>query len=617
MTAEVTDFRKAWCQTVRMFPDRAAIEVAATGAKTSYADLHRAAAALASRMREAEVTAGQLVGLRINDRARFCTGLLAAWLSDAVPVPLSATAPEGYIRALASRLGIAIVLREGGGAEGVTVTSQSGRSTAAIPKTAAGLAYVMHTSGSTGKPKAVALSHAALAAYCRTFTAATGLTGEDRFLQLAPATFDVVFEELLPIWGVGGTAVLAPQTPGDPGWLLATIEECNITVAELTTVYWRLLVRHLRASPRAIPDCLRLLLAGGEQASASLIGQSLRLGLPLAHVYGVTEAGITSTIQFFDPGGPVTVASVGPSLANSTIHVVDHAGAAVSVGHIGEVWIGGDSLADGYLGDPGETARRFVDVAEGGSLPSGRYYRTGDAGRLSARCELEILGRLDDQVKINGKRVDLAEVEATIEMFPLVASAAVVAISGPSGSKRLKGYVVPADDVASASLEAPLRGFLRGRLPSHLVPEQVTVLTAFPVTEHGKVDKRALAGMQSDEQGFLDLAALTSSQRAAAQAWTEAIGHAPSSLDQRFMDAGGDSFAIMALVVNLQERGLAIAPADILSCPTLRALAAFIDQGAGGNPLAAAVPSGGEEQSRQALRRTHLARRRAGYRSAP
>lgn len=617
MTAEAMDFRSVWRQTVRMFPDRTAIEVAATGARTSYADLHREAVALASRMREAEVVAGQLVGLRISDRARFCTGLLAAWLGDAVPVPLSATAPEGYVQALASRLGIWTVLREGSGPGGISVTAQSSRPAAVIPEVGTGLAYVIHTSGSTGQPKAVVLSHAALAAYCRAFTAATRLTGEDRFLQLAPVTFDVVFEELLPIWSVGGTAVLAAQAPGDPGWLLAAIEECNVTVAELTTVYWRLLVRHLQASPRAIPDCLRLLLAGGEQASAGLIGQSLRLGLPLAHVYGVTEAGITSTIQFFDPSSPVSAASVGPPLANSTIHVVDGTGAAVRAGLIGEVWIGGDSLADGYLDDPEGTTRRFIDVAEDGSLPPGRYYRTGDAGRLSARGELEILGRLDAQVKVNGKRVDLAEVEAAIEMFPLVASAAVVAIGAPSGSKRLKGYVVPADDVAPGSLEVLLRQFLRGRLPSHLVPEQVTVLTALPVTEHGKVDKRALTCMHSDESGLLNPAALTSSQHAAAEAWTEAIGHAPSSMDQNFTDAGGDSLAIMTLVVNLRERGLAITPADVFSRPTVRALAAFIDQAAEGKPLAAAAASEGEEQRRQELRRTHLARRRAAYRSAP
>src|SRR5262249_29880807 len=149
-----------------------------------------------------------------------------------------------------------------------------------------GLAYVMHTSGSTGEPKPVGLSHQALGAYCTAFAAAAELGKHDRFLQLAPVTFDVVFEELLPIWSVGGTAVLAPKTPDAPGRLLSDIDARGITVTELTTVYWGLLVRYLRTSSRIVPPCLRLLLAGGEPASVGLIEESLRLGLPLAHVYG-------------------------------------------------------------------------------------------------------------------------------------------------------------------------------------------------------------------------------------------------------------------------------------------------------------------------------------------
>ncbi len=615
--SEVIDFRDTWRRAVERFPNRTAVQVAENGASTSYAELHSEASYIADTLYAAGARAGHLVGLRINDRRRFCAGLLGAWLADTVPVPLSASAPSDYVEELVRRLGARVVLADNADSgHGLTASPVA---TMPMPDVAEGrsLAYVMHTSGSTGRPKAVAVSHRALAAYCTAFTTATRLTHEDRFLQVAPVTFDVVFEELLPIWCVGGTAVLATGVPEDPRRLLVTLGRRRVTVAELTTVYWRLLVRYLTSSSGTVPECLRLLLVGGETASIDLIEDSLRVGLPLAHVYGVTEAAITSTIEFFESSGPVRSVSVGTPLAHSTIHVVDDQGIPVPSGATGEVWIGGDGLAEGYLGLPDETARRFVD-ATGETPPAGRYYRTGDVGRIGADGGLEILGRLDDEVKVNGRRVDLNEVEAALVESPLVAEAAVVAVLGPDGARRLHCAVVPAARVPPLDFPGTLRRSLEARLPRHLVPDYVVMVDALPVTEHGKVDRKALGACIAAVNGGLVYArSTTPTERLILAAWTAAMGVSLSNLDQNFGDAGGDSLAMIALVVQLGKLGVTVTSTDCLTYPTIRKLAAFLDRTNAGRTTPPDMAVGEQDEMRGDLRRRRFRQRRVAKRAKP
>lgn len=607
----VAGFIDTWRRVVERDPERTALVVADTGERTTYALLDAEAAAVGGRLADAGVTRGDLVAVRTADRRQFCVALLGCWSAGAVPVPLSARAPAAYIDNVARRVGATISLTVDdtapGGLRPLGAPSRD-------PHGALDLAYVMHTSGSTGRPKPVALSHRALAAYRTAFTAATRLHSGDRFLQVAPVTFDVVFEELLPVWGVGGAVVLAPDVPEEPRLLLAHVERHGVTVAELTTVYWRLMVRHLQVAGAAVPDRLRLLLVGGEMATAGLIRDSLALGLPIAHVYGVTEAGITSTIEFFDradpPGKPGGV-PVGPPLANSTVHVVDAAGRPCPPGRVGEVWLGGDSLAEGYLGDPAATAAQFV-TEPGGALPAGRYYRTGDAGRLSRSGSLEVLGRLDDEVKVNGVRVDLTELEAALHAVSGTTAAAVVAVPD-DGAHRLHGFVVPAQ---GAPPPGAVRRLLAERLPPPLVPDSVIHVGAIPVTEHGKVDRAALASRiaAGHRDRPADADAGTASQRVVLAAWTAAVGRPPADLDQNFADAGGDSLALLELVTRLGGASVAVTGVDCLAHPTVRALAAFLDGDAALAPNAGAGTDDGSRQ-RAVRRDRHLRRRRAAGRN--
>jgi len=595
-------FSRTWRATVERCPRRVAIELPASRRKITYAEFHQEALEIAGRLAAAGVGVGDVVGLRLADRRRFCAALLGVWLADAVPVPLSGTAPNSYVDALTRGIGVASTIIDG---EDRGVCLSAGARRGAAPGSTADVAYVIHTSGSTGTPKPVAMSHRALASYCRAFIRATGLNEHDRFLQLAPVSFDVVFEELLPIWSVGGTAVLSGDLPDDPRRLLSEIEERAVTVAEMTTVYWKLLVRHIRRPGVRVPSCLRLLLMGGEVAPRDLIQESLKCGLPLAHVYGVTEAGITSTIAFFAKDERVSASWVGRPLANSIIAIVDEAVRVVPDGAIGEVWIGGDGLADGYLGDPETTKQRFIDISLG-SPARRRWYKTGDAGRMVDGC-LEIVGRLDAQVKVNGMRVDLTEIEMAISNLPAVADVAVVPLGHSGSTARLIGFVTSTTKT-DEDFGRCVRDALRRQLPSHLVPARIFVLDALPVTPHGKVDRQRLAGMRHAVEAP-NLCGASRSEQLVAAAWAAVIGRPPSGLDEGFFDAGGDSLGLLSVVMILEEHGINVTLTECLVHPTIRAMGMLLD---------GIATSGFDRRAEEhrTRRREHLSRRRIAHRSA-
>lgn len=194
-------FPGMWRRSVAANPGGVAIDSPVTGTHT-YAEMHQQAESTAARLRAANVAPGVLVGIKTSDRHAFCRALLAVWLADAVAVPLNAAAPPAWTREICERAGVAGVLVDGETPGTVRLHEPPTSGARTVP----GAAYVMHTSGSTGRPKAVVLSHQALGSYCQAFGAAVGLGIRDRFLQLAPPSFDVVFEELLPVWCAGGTA---------------------------------------------------------------------------------------------------------------------------------------------------------------------------------------------------------------------------------------------------------------------------------------------------------------------------------------------------------------------------------------------------------------------------
>ncbi|WP_109509252.1 amino acid adenylation domain-containing protein [Nocardioides speluncae] len=347
----------------------------------------------------------------------------------------------------------------------------AGTAAEALP---ADTAYVLFTSGSTGRPKPVPVPHGAVDAVVPALRELFAITPEDRVLQFASLSWDTCFEEILPTLTGGATLVFdAEAHTGSLPRFLRMVARQAITVLDLPTAFWHELVHHLAETREPLPNCLRLVVIGGEAANPARLAEWHALDtarIQLLNTYGATETAlITHAAELTGlTGADVPIGTALP-------HVREH------LTEDGELWVGGPSLASGYLGLPEETAERFVTC--GGQ----RFYRTGDRVRRAGPHLLH-LGRLDAQVKVRGIRVDPGEVEAHLLAHPAVTAAAV---TGVTVSERtvLAAYVVAT--AVAGDLPAELRSHLQDTAPAHLLPARIAVVPELVRTASGKVDRRA------------------------------------------------------------------------------------------------------------------------------
>lgn len=340
-----------------------------------------------------------------------------------------------------------------------------------------GPAYVLFTSGSTGEPKPVLTPGEAIGVTVAALVELFELTPEDRVLQFASLNWDTCFEEILPTLTVGAALVFDDEAhTGSFRRFLRMVDERRISVLDLPTAFWHELVRHLVEDGACLPDCLRLVVIGGEAAAPARLADWHRLDagkVRLLNTYGCTETTmITHAVDLDD--SMIERIPIGRALPHVRELIEDS----------GELLIGGPALASGYLGRPGATAERFVERDDG------RWFRTGD--RVSRRPDGLLLheGRIDHQVKIRGVRVDPGEVEAHLTRHPSVAAAAVTGVT-LAGRTALVGYVAAPDTTLDPALEADadLLGWLRQRVPAHLVPSRITFVPELVHTASGKVDR--------------------------------------------------------------------------------------------------------------------------------
>ena len=344
-------------------------------------------------------------------------------------------------------------------------------------------AYVLFTSGSTGRPKPVAVPHRALAAVVPALVDLFGIGSGDRVLQFASLSWDTSFEELLPTLTAGAAVVF--DSDAHSGLLprfLRAVERRGVTVLDLPTAVWHELVLHLVEAGEPMPESVRLVIIGGEAVDPTRLAAWRTLPgaerIRLLNTYGSTETALIT--HAVDLHGPRAVVTDGAPIGRPLGHVRQR------VGEDGELLVAGPNLADGYPGHPDATRARFVRA--GGV----RWFRTGDVVRAERDGLLHHAGRLDDQVKVRGVRVDPGEAEAHLRRHPLVAAAAVTGVT-VSGRTVLAAYVVPARPRTGegADLVADVRAFLRARAPGHLWPSRITVVPELALTRSGKVDRRA------------------------------------------------------------------------------------------------------------------------------
>lgn len=438
------------------------------------------------------------------------------------------------------------------------------------------LAYVMYTSGSTGRPKGVAVPHRAVN---RLISGANYVDWEpgDCVAQVSNLCFDAATFE---IWGALLTGAQLVGIPGDvalcPREFSARLRQQQISVLFLTTDLLNELVTELPDIFRTI----RLLFFGGSAVDPRPVRQILKHGPPqrLVHVYGPTENTTFSSWHLVrEVPEDVKAIPIGRPISNTQIYLLDLHGKPVPVGVPGEIYLGGDGLANGYYSRPELTAEQFVPDGLG-NTPGARLYRTGDLGCYLPDGSIEFLGRLDDQVKIRGFRIEPAEVEAALRMNSSVRDCRVMARSDCSGQQRLVAYVVPRQQPGPSSNQ--LRSFLKAKLPGHMVPSAYVWLAALPIGPGGKVNPEALPLPDSTrpklEVQFVE--PRTAVEERLAAIWMEVLGLEQVGVEDDFFELGGHSLLATQVLSRVRESFQWEVPLRALfERPTVAGLAEWVE----------------------------------------
>ncbi|MDX3235053.1 amino acid adenylation domain-containing protein [Streptomyces sp. ME03-5709C] len=441
-------------------------------------------------------------------------------------------------------------------------------------------AYVIYTSGSTGRPKGVVVTHRNLVHAAAMWRRAYDLDPDWTYQQAASFSFDMFVGETLRAHCTGGRLVVVPrETLLDPAALYALMREERVQCTELVPAVLRALLAHAEQAGERL-DFVRLLIGGGEKWQVREYQRAQRLvgpGNRVVNAYGVTE--VTVDNVYFDGDVDDLPAEaplpIGRPFPNNRVYVLDAFGAPVPPGVVGELHLGGAGVSPGYHRRPELTTERFVPDPYAPASAGGpaRMYRTGDSARYRRDGTVDFLGRLDDQVKVNGYRVELGEVEAALGALPGAAAAAVAVHTLPSGAAQLVGHLVTAPNAGLT--EAAVREALATALPAHMVPARVVFPARLPVTPNGKLDRRALPAPPDAADAPARTAPRNASERRITAIWASTLGveEAAIGIDDSFFSLGGDSFAALRIVRQI-DPGLALV--ELYRTPTVRALAALL-----------------------------------------
>ncbi|MEV6038938.1 non-ribosomal peptide synthetase [Nonomuraea sp. NPDC052116] len=566
-------------------PDR--IAVSFRGSTLTFRRLDEAAEALASRLRAAGVGSGSVVAVVLGRTPELIVTLYAILKAGGAYLYLDPAEPSGQREQIVcdARARFAVVgSRFGEQAPDVEhILYVEPEMTEASAPEPAGTArplhpdtpvYVCYTSGSTGEPKGVVVPHRAV---WRLINAPgwIDVRDDDVFLQLTRVGFDVsTFEIWMPLVK-GCRLALAPTGHADLEEIVATLRDEGVSVLWLTTgLFHKIVTHHLDGL-----SGIRHLLAGGDVLSPAHVQRVMAAypDLIFTNGYGPTENTTFSTCWTTRDSGDATRVPIGVPIDGSTGRVLDERLQEVPHGDVGELWVGGDGVATGYLNRPGATAERFVADPDPSRPPGSRMYRTGDLSRWTEDGVLDFLGRSDRQVKIRGYRVELSTVEMELLRQPGVEQAAVLTRTNGAGDTRLIAYVAVGDmDPAEwTSFGTALREKLIATVAAHLVPWAVIVVRDIPLNPNGKVNRSALPTEKIPRNVWNDYVEPDRPvERRLAEIWSDALDVEPIGVDDNFFDLGGHSLLAAELLSALQAEFDVNLPARILYLrPTIAALA--------------------------------------------
>lgn len=589
----------------------------------SFAALIRQVDAAAAGLRRAGVGPGCRVGLCVARSPAMIVGILAVLKLGGAYVPLDPDYPDDRLAYMVGDAGLTLILAEPGQYDRLAAaTSTTLYSTDLLmrdePVTDQPASYVVHpddtayviyTSGSTGRPKGVSIPHRAIVNQMRWLLACWPMTAEDRVLQRTSLSFDASVWEIFAPLMAGAALVLPRHQRGAFADVGADIRRHRVTIVQLVPSLLRVLLEQ-----RALDDVpsLRLLFCGGEALPADLARAAVRgSGTRVVNLYGPTEAAVNATFHAVAPDADDATVPIGRPVANMRAFVLDARMEPVPPGVVGELYLGGIGLADGYVGRAALTAAAFVpdpfvpDLFDG---PAERLYRTGDLARRRHDGALEFSGRNDRQVKLRGFRVELAETEAALRALPDVADAVVQA-----EDNRLVAWIVSRDGIELSA--GRLRSALARILPDHMIPTMYVPVTTIPLLPNGKTDRAALVSIGTDIAPRSPDAAAeprTATEHGLTTIWQGLLGGVSVGLHDDFFAIGGHSLLAVQVASRIQDRfGIAVALRQVFETPTIAALAGHIDTAIEDTGRSTGQGKGSPEAAKPAARATRheLARR--------
>ncbi|MCC5610103.1 amino acid adenylation domain-containing protein [Nostoc sp. CHAB 5834] len=568
-------------------PDCIAIELA--GKRLSYQKLNQCANQLAYHLQALGVQPDVLVGLCLERSVELIIAILAILKAGGAYLPLDPSYPAQRLNFMLENAQASILLTQSHLCESLPlqtthsfcvdrdwqILNQYPITNPDSQVTPDHLAYAIYTSGSTGKPKGVAMPHRPLGNLIAWQLQNSTVGAEAKTLQYTPISFDVSFQEIFATLAAGGTLVLiADETRRDPVKLLQYLNQAQIERLFLPFVALRQLAE-VAQMESIVPTCLREVITAGEQLRITPAIAHLFSQLPnctLHNHYGPSETHVVTAFKLSGlPQDWPILPPIGKAITNSNIYLLDSQLQSVPVGIPGELYVGGVSLARGYLHRSDLTAERFIFTP----YSNEHLYKTGDLAKYLPDGNIEYLGRIDQQVKIRGYRIEPGEIEATLEKHPQVRQAVVMAREDLPGNKLLVAYIV----LNSVEAQASLRKFLQTQLPEYMVPSAIIVLEKLPLTPSGKVDRQSLPAPYSQSDREQAIAPRTPTEVTLAKIWTEVLGLEQIGINENFLELGGHSLVATQVVSRIRQAfEISLPLSALFDTPTIAELAKLVEQ---------------------------------------
>ncbi|HEV7333469.1 MAG TPA: amino acid adenylation domain-containing protein [Flavisolibacter sp.] len=572
------------------FPEQ--VIVTSKDEKLTYRELNESANQLARLLQKNGVQQGDAVGLLMDRTPQLIAMLLAVMKAGAFYLPIDPSFPTDRIQFMLQDAGAKLIVVSKANANRFVITAQQlaaedlwkqkakeSKENVTLSVRGEDLIYLLYTSGSTGKPKGVRIRHYNLVNFLCSIQQSLQLTAADTLAAITTISFDISCLEIyLPLLSGAKIHLIESETAKDGNLLLDIIKIIHPTIMQATPSTWQMLLDVGWQEKHTIKS----ILCGGEALTKNLADKLLPRCQSLINLYGPTETTVWSTIKKIESGEEII--TIGRPIANTQVYLLDKDGKPVPENTVGEIFISGDGVADGYFNREKLTKEKFLNDP---FAQTARMYRTGDLGKLLPNGDLQCLGRVDQQVKIRGYRIEPEEIEACLHQQPQIRQAVVIARERPKGYTSLLAYVVlnPAqtdklNDEGTSRLVAQWIEALKKELPAYMVPGEILILPQLPLTPNGKIDKNALPdftpGVTLPVHKDNDPA--TPQEKIIIEIWRHLLGVDSIGRHDDFFNLGGHSLiAVKMMRLVEKETGVRLPLATLYEHSTVEKMAAQLN----------------------------------------